>query len=205
MSGEHGCGTLRPMRHHVVKRRQSHHGKSAAAVSLHVRDLSQMFSSLDPSPFWDRDLDPNAAAFIEDEFGDKGSAAVWHLNIHAQEGTGLAPDLQTAVESYYGRMASAARRKLSEHRRMGHLALAIGFAVFLLCVSAREIIARFIEVVPRPLDEGLIILAWIALWRPIEILAYEWVPLVRKRRFYERLAGVRVAVRSDVAVRPTGT
>jgi hypothetical protein len=139
----------------------------------------------------------NAAAFIEDEFSDKGSAAVWHLNIHAREGTALAPDLQTAVESYYGRMASAARRQLSEHRRMGHLALGIGFAVFLLCVSAREVITRFIEVVPRALDEGLIILAWVALWRPVEILAYEWVPLVRKRRFYERLAGVRVTVRSD--------
>jgi hypothetical protein len=190
-------------RHHIVKHRQGHHGKSAAAVSLHVRNLSQMFSSLDPSPFWDRDLDPNAAAFIEDEFSDKGSAEGWHLNIHAQEGTALASDLQTAVESYYGRMASTARRELSEHRRMGHLALAIGLAVFLLCVSSREVIARFVEVVPRALDEGLIILAWIALWRPIEILAYEWVPLVRKRRFYERLAGVRVAVRSDATARPT--
>jgi hypothetical protein len=44
---------------------------SAASVSIHVRDLSQMFSSLDPAPFWDRDLDHNAAAFIEDEFSDK--------------------------------------------------------------------------------------------------------------------------------------
>jgi hypothetical protein len=171
-------------------------------VSVHVRDLSQMFSSLDPSPFWDRDLDHNAAAFIEDEFSDKRSAELWHLNIHTQEGTSLAADLQTAVESYYGRMASATRRELSEHRRMGHVALAIGFAVFVICVSMREVLGSFIQVVPRALDEGLIILAWIALWRPVEILAYEWVPLVRKRRFYERLAGVRVAVRSDAPAKP---
>jgi hypothetical protein len=41
------------------------HSHSAASVSIHVRDLSQMFSSLGPSPFWDRELDHNAAAFIE--------------------------------------------------------------------------------------------------------------------------------------------
>jgi hypothetical protein len=138
------------------------HPAGAAAVSVHVRDLSQMFSSLDPSPFWDRDLDQNAATFIEDEFRDKRTAADWHLNVHTQENAALAGDLQTAVENYYGRMANIARRELLEH------------------------------------DEGLIILGWIALWRPAEMLAYEWIPLVRKRRLYERLAGVRVAVRSDM-------
>jgi hypothetical protein len=33
------------------------------------------------------------------------------------------------------------------------------------------------------------------MWRPVEALAYEWVPFLRKRRLFERLAGIRVAVR----------
>jgi hypothetical protein len=156
-----------------------------------------MFSSLDPSPFWDRDLDHNAAAFIEDEFSDKRSAAFWHLHVHTQGDSALAGDLQTAVENYYGRMATAARRELVEHRRMGHIALLVGLAVFLLSMTARELLLRLIAPLPQTVNEGLIILGWIALWRPTEMLAYEWVPLVRKRRLYERLAGVRVAVRSD--------
>lgn len=184
-----------------MSRRQGHSDRhrpaGAASVSVHVRDLSQMFSSLDPSPFWDRDLDPNAAAFIEDEFSDKRTAAAWHLNVHTQENAALAGDLQTAVENYYGRMATATRRELIEHRRMGHIALAVGLAVFLLSMTVRELLLRAMETPPHVLDEGLIILGWIALWKPTEMLAYEWVPLTRKRRFYERLAGVRVAVRSE--------
>src|SRR5512132_1918957 len=109
----------RAAKHHVAKV----HSHSAASVSIHVRDLSQMFSSLDPSPFWDRDLDHNAAEFIEDEFSDKRSASMWHLHVHTQGDAALAGDLQTAVENYYGRMAMAARRELVEHRRMGHIAL----------------------------------------------------------------------------------
>jgi hypothetical protein len=84
----------RTTRSHTLKT----HSHSAASVSIHVRDLSQMFSSLDPSPFWDRDLDHNAAAFIEDEFSDKRSAGVWHLHVHTQGDSALAGDLQTALE-----------------------------------------------------------------------------------------------------------
>jgi hypothetical protein len=177
--------------------RHSRNSGGAASVSVHVRDLSQMFSSLDPSPFWDRDLDQNAAAFIEDEFRDKRTANVWHLNVHTQENATLAGDLQTAVENYYGRMASTVRRELLEHRHMGHIALAVGVALFVLSISLRELLIRTVPMLPQALDEGLIILGWIALWRPAEMLAYEWIPLVRKRRLYERLAGVRVAVRTD--------
>jgi hypothetical protein len=61
-----------------------------------------MFNSLDPSPFWDRDLDRAAAEFIEEEFSEKGAADVWHLSVHTHEGAGLAADLQTAIENYYG-------------------------------------------------------------------------------------------------------
>lgn len=176
--------------------------RTAASVSIHVRDLSQMFNSLDPSPFWDRDLDHNAAAFIEDEFTDKRSAEIWHLNVHTQANADLGSDLQKAVESYYSRMASAARRELIEHRRLGHIALLVGLVVFALSISARELLLRAVTTLPHVMNEGLIILGWIALWRPTEMLAYEWVPLVRKRRLYERLAALEVTVRSNLVSPP---
>lgn len=155
-----------------------------------------MFNSLDPSPFWDRDLDRAAAEFIEEEFAEKPAAAAWHLNVHAQEGTGLAADLQTAIENYYGRLATSARRALREHWWMGQLALLGGGVIFLVSLSAREILRRALGELPLVLDEGLIILAWLALWRPADVLMYEWVPLYRKRRRFERLAGIRVSVRT---------
>jgi hypothetical protein len=60
---------------------------SSASVSIHVRDLARMFNSLDPSPFWDRDLDRADGHVSEeaiactkhprdDAAGAKGSAAV---------------------------------------------------------------------------------------------------------------------------------
>ena len=173
---------------------------TSATVSIHVRHLAQLFNSLDPSPFWDRDLDGEAAQFIEEEFGEKRSADTWHLHVRTIEGAELAADLQAAVERYYTHMASSTRRRLSDQMRLGQLALLGGLLIFFVSMSARTVLGNLFDSgVPRMLDEGLIILAWLALWRPAEGLVYGWVPLYRKRRLYERLAAIRVSVLAEPA------
>ena len=44
------------------------------------------------------------------------------------------------------------------------------------------------------LAEGLVIVGWVANWRPIEIFLYEWWPILRKRRIYQRLAIAEVEI-----------
>jgi hypothetical protein len=174
------------------------HAASAATVNVRVRDLAQMFNSLDASPFWDRDLDVHAAAFIEEEFSENRGVAQWHLHVHASEGADLAADLQPAVEHYYTRMAHSTALRLREQLRLGELALLGGLAIFLLSMSARGILSSVASHgLSRLLDEGLIILAWRALWRPVETIVYGWVPLYRQRRLYQRLAAIKVTVRME--------
>ena len=175
-------------------------GGDTVTVSVHVRNLAQMFNLLDPSPFWDRDLDREAARFIEEEFSDMRAAGRWHLRVHASEGEALAADLRSAVARYYQRLAGSARHRQRERTRLGQLSLLGGTVIFLLSMSARAILVRlFPHGGPPLIGEGLIILAWLALWRPAESLVYGWVPLFRERRLYERLAAMRVSVRIDVS------
>ena len=182
----------------ILRRLARRRAASAATVSIHVHDLAQMFNALDPSPFWDRDLDPEAAEFIEGEFSEKLSAGEWHLHVHTPAGMNLAADLQPAVEHYYERLAGSARRRLRDEMRFGQLALLGGLTIFVVSMTARGVLASlFRGGAPRILDEGLIILAWLALWRPAELLVYGWVPLYRRRRLYERLAAIRVSVRAE--------
>ena len=187
-----------PTKPPVGRHRATAHAASAATVSVRVRNLAQLFNSLDASPFWDRDLDVHAAGFIEEEFSESRSAAQWHLHVHASEGEDLAPDLQPAVEHYYTRMAHSSGLRLREQLQLGELALLGGLAIFLLSMSARGILERLAPHGLSPLvGEGLIILAWLALWRPIETLVYGWVPLYRQRRLYQRLAAIQVTVRME--------
>lgn len=190
-----------PRLHH----RRRHHAGSSAVVNIHIRDLSQLFNSLDPSPFWDRDLDREAAAFIEEEFSEKLSADSWSLHVYAHEGGTSPTDLQTALENYYGRMTSSARRALREYLWSSQWTLIGGVVIFLLSMGLRSMLGGLLGRLPQILDEGLIILAWLALWRPAEMLLYGWVPLRRKQQLYERLAGIRVSVRADVHAKPPDT
>jgi hypothetical protein len=177
-------------RHHL------HRAGSEATVSVHVNDFAQLFNSLDPSPLWDRDLDRGVAQFIEDEFRDRRAAATWRLQVFAHQGVSAAADLQSAVETYYRRSARSARLALREHMKITRIALLGGASIFLLSTAVRSIIDRALAHPPQLLDQGLIVLAWLGLWRPIEALVYEWVPFYRKRRLYERLARIHVTVRS---------
>lgn len=185
-----------------LRHRRRHRAASSAVVNIHIRDLSQLFNSLDPSPFWDRDLDREAAAFIEEEFSEKLSAASWNLHVYAHEGGTSPTDLQTALENYYGRMTSSARRALREHLWSSQWTLIGGMVIFLLSMGLRGILGSLVGRLPQILDEGLIILAWLALWRPAEMLLYGWVPLRRRQQLYERLAGIRVSVRPDIQAKP---
>jgi len=194
-----------PLRPAWLGHRRRHHASSSAAVNIYVRDLSQLFNSLDPSPFWDRDLDPDAAQFIEGEFSEKLAAETWNLYVHAHGGGTSPKDLQTALENYYGRMANSARRAVREHRRSSEWTLLAGVGVFLLSMGLRSMLGGLLGTLPQILDEGLIILAWLALWRPAEMLLYGWVPLRRKQQLYDRLAGIRVFVRPDGQAKPLDT
>jgi hypothetical protein len=49
-------------------------------------------------------------------------------------------------------------------------------------------------VIARVVEEGLIIVGWVSNWRPIEIYLYEWLPLRRRIRLFERLAAAQVTV-----------
>ena len=82
--------------------------------------------------------------------------------------------------------------------RVGQLSLIIGLAVLGVCILGGRLIRTTLgeEPLARFLSESLIILGWVANWRPLEIFLYDWWPLARRRRLFQRLAGAPVEVRA---------
>lgn len=178
-------------------RRGERSSRGVAPVRIHIHELAQLYNSLDPSPFWDRDLDRNAAEFIEGEFRDRLWADTWHLIVHVRTGDADAQMLQNALESYYNRLATSTGRELKEHFRSARLGLLAGLILFGVFIGARALLRATAPAIPTAVDEGLIILAWLTLWRPAETLAYDWLPLYRRRQLYQRLQAVRVSVQLE--------
>src|SRR5688572_28822600 len=100
---------------------------SVSTVSVRVKRLGQLFNSLDPSPFWDRDLDKEAAEFVETEFRDKPRDRAWVLNVTtADVETYSEHEVQEAVKHYYQRSEESIRQQTRERYRVGRLAIALG-------------------------------------------------------------------------------
>jgi len=180
-----------------------HAHKEVSTVYVHVRRLGQLFNSLDPSPFWERDLDRSAGAFIEDEFSDKPRDRTWVLEVSTEEDQSFnTKDVQSAVTTYYARMLASGSKQIRDKLWVGQWALLVGVVVFLACMLLQELLEqRLASGPPRLLDEGLIVLAWVAIWIPVEQLFYDLAPLLRARRLYRRLTQMRVHVRHNPPAR----
>ncbi len=79
--------------------------------------------------------------------------------------------------------------------QQGRASLGIGIAFLVVCMALRELLRSFGTAEwLRVGEEGLLILGWVAMWRPIELLLYDWRPQRQMQRTYQNLARMRVEV-----------
>ena len=170
-----------------------------AKIEISLNRLSQLFNSLDPSPFHERDLDQDAEEYII------GSAEeIWHhrplrLVVHLPADQVPKPDalsLADAVHNFFAYREAHERRQLRLLFREGRIALTIGLAFLFCCVALREVIFSFEHNAASDIfGEGLLIIGWVAMWRPLEIFLYEWVPIRRRCQILATLAKIPVNIR----------
>jgi hypothetical protein len=168
-------------------------------IEVNLRDLSQLFNSMDPAPFHDKDLDADAEAFIESWALEYPLHTPLKLVVHlpaAPDGQEQEPLIRTAVENFFAHKADLAHRELTRLLRTGRLSLLIGILFLTLCLETGEILSRFAAGTAIDwVKEGLLIAGWVAMWRPMEIYLYGWWPVLRKVLTYAKLSRMSVEVR----------
>jgi hypothetical protein len=170
------------------------------AIEVRVEEIAQLFDTLDPFPFRERDLDKDAEEYIVGWAREFPRHQSIKIIIHAPEDElrkEHANQLGAALSRYFNYRAEVTGRDLNELFRVGRLSLLIGMAVLAICVlTARALTARIGDgSVSGIMKESLIILGWVANWKPIEIFLYDWWPLARRRNLYLRLAAANVELR----------
>ena len=170
-----------------------------ALIEVHISELQQIFNSLDPTPFRERDLDPKAEAFIAGWARETHADAPLGLLIHVDR-EGASADhitvVQSAVRDYFKERAAVVRRQLRQLFRVGRTSLAIGLGFLAVSIVAGDVIedllrqTRFAGVA----RESLLIGGWVAMWRPLEVFLYDWWPIRAEARLFDRLSAMIVRV-----------
>jgi len=165
------------------------------SIKLRLRELAQLFNSMDPSPFHDRDLDANAEEFIVSwaREAPHGESVVLTLHLETIPPPGRAAEVEDAIRNYFGTRAEMKQREFRQLMKRGRTSLAVGLLFLAACLGISELFATLGQgALANFLKESLTIGGWVAMWRPLEIYLYDWWPVRADYRMLERLSRMDV-------------
>jgi hypothetical protein len=155
-------------------------------VELRLREVRQLFHHLDPA----------AEAYMEDAVREIGTGQRARLVIHLPEpehSSEAARTLPESIAHYFNYRAQQTHVELGRLMRLALVNLAIGLVFLAACLALRRSLLTAGS--HDLLAEGLLIIGWVALWRPVEMFLYDWWPLLRRQRRLQAIARMPVEIR----------
>jgi hypothetical protein len=171
-----------------------------ATIDIRVQHIDQLFDSLDPSPFYEKALSRDAESYIVDFAGEYGRAEPLRLIVHAPVSIKpQAAEITRAIHAHFEFAHAQCWRRYRRRMRIGRTSLVAGIAVLGIALLLRALLgdpgdrATIVAI-----GEGLLILGWVAMWRPVEILLFERWENHQNSALLQRLAQISVDFEFDV-------
>jgi hypothetical protein len=168
-------------------------------IEVRVREVAQLFHTLDPFPFRERDLDGEVEDYIVGWARELRSEEPLRIIVHlpkSEAAANHAGELEEAFQHYFTYRAQVISHELNELMRIGRFSLLVGLSILTVCLVTSHLAALYLtdQTFSSLVEQSFLILGWVANWRPLEIFLYDWWPLARHRRLYRRLAAAVVEV-----------
>ena len=166
-------------------------------IELSLRDTSQLFNSMDPSPFVEKDLDDDADEFIMSWAQEFPPGAPVKLRVYLEQWPTEDPNelIRQAVHHYFAHRATLTALAFTRLMKQARTSLLIGVVFLAACLLViRALPSSEAGTWAGMLRESLTIAGWVAMWRPMQIYLYDWWPLRRRSRIYAKLSHMPVEV-----------
>lgn len=166
---------------------------SVQTLEIYLADIKRLYNSMDPAPFHERDLDPVAADYILEWAQEQPRKLPLALTVKLGSSLGTGDDSTTverAVHEHFQRRAAETRRHLRQMLRLGRYSLLAAMLFLGPVIVIAESAAQMMETerYAALIENSLVIGAWVALWRPLEIFLYDWWPVYADARLFDRLS-----------------
>jgi hypothetical protein len=165
-------------------------------IEVRVGELRQFWDSIDPSPFRERDLDPKVERYIVEWAREVAPHVPLSLRVCIDSPVAPVFDdnvVSDSVHQYFAYRATSTRRELRQLLHLGRTSLLIGLLALSALTGLSELVAHEMKnTFGEVLQQGLLIGGWVAMWRPLEIFLYDWWPIRREEKLYERLSTMPV-------------
>lgn len=169
--------------------------KQSCVIELELRDMNQLFNPIDPSPLENKDLSDDVEEFIVFSAQEYRPDQALTLRIYLEGWPAEDPTavLRNSIHNYFAYRANVNHLAFRRLMRRGRTSLLIGLLFLASCLITTKLLLGDLEGTwGRIVRESLTIAGWVAMWRPMEIYLYDWWPLRRKSRLYQKLSQIPV-------------
>ena len=171
-----------------------------AVIEIHLNSLQQLYETLDPAPFHEKALDTHAEEYLVDSASEHGEHEPLTLLIHGPESLRKSvPEMTEAIHANFRLALERKERLMRRHMRMGRMLLVLGLVVLAVTLFTRYWLSG-LNTKADLLGESLLIVGWVALWRPAELLLFDRLESRVERRVLERLTQIPVEFRASPVV-----
>lgn len=171
------------------------------SVDLYLSDIHNFFQTPEVDPFLGENIEASGIDQLIDTMNARpDSRRIGRIVIHLPEPMiepNLSARVRTAITNYCDAQIRLDVQKVREIWLEGRRALKIGLVFWAICLSLSLLFEEVIftrHAIGRLFGEGFIIAGWVGLWRPAELLLYDWRPFAREKKRYQEIKAMEVAI-----------
>jgi hypothetical protein len=164
-------------------------------VEVTVNNTRQLFNDRDPTPFKERELDQNFVTFLLNSVQEFPYKAKTRLRIIINKEPDSAAEkvhIQEAIHSFFKYEAGLVHSRKKKSMREGRLFMVVGLFTLFSCLSFSQLLESSFSQskIMLIIQEGLVIIGWVAMWRPLEMFLYDWWPLREQQLYMNKIANM---------------
>ena len=97
-----------------------------------------------------------------------------------------------AVHNFFKYESEMMTRKINSTLRKGVKSLLIGIVFLSFAVVGALVLKNANHFLALFFKEGILLIGWVSMWKPVNIFLYDWWPLADLKKIYDKLSVVRI-------------
>ncbi|MFK8253679.1 hypothetical protein [Ancylobacter terrae] len=186
-------------------------GRDTIDVEIRLRDIRNFFTEPDIDPFEGEIIDLSGIEQVMDALKSRPGWRRCRLRTRLSvpftaETASIEARMPEALRAYCDKHIQYCERKIREVRIEGRRGLRVGALFLAACMAASASVDTLLAIpglLGQLLSEGLLIAGWVGLWRPIELLLYEWWPYSRDIALYRKIRDMTLVIEPAPAASPS--
>ncbi|MBN1397352.1 MAG: hypothetical protein JXA06_04895 [Bacteroidetes bacterium] len=174
--------------------------KRKKEIHLNIRSLDEILINLNTPHYRKRCLNEDIEDYIVEQASSFQKRDIIDLKISIPGNSCELRDIiEKSIRNHFIHLKEKSLIQYKHSLKFGWRSLLIAFLFLGIIISITELEVKFFPEngLTTLIRESLIILGWVAFWRPAELLLYEWYPFKRDARLYDRISKSNIHVVSS--------